>query len=110
MMDYVVHMKNGKINYYGRAKDILNQPFFHMHYIEDKEDKKEKKEDEESNAPSKIDSSVIDNDTEFSSSSTAIFSKLEFKKSEYLKQQKEQMISKNKFRYRYKLLNKYENL
>ena len=110
MMDYVIHMKNGKINYYGRAKDILNQPFFHMHYIEDKEDKKQKKEDEESNAPSKIDSSVTDNDTEFSSSSTAIFSKLEIKKSEYLKQQKEQMKIKNKFRYRYKLLNKYENL
>ena len=60
-----------------------------MHQIEDKEDKKEKKEDEESNAPSKIDSSVTDNDTEFSSSSTAIFSKLEIKKSEYLKQLKE---------------------
>ena len=110
MMDYVIHMKNGTINYYGRAKDILNQPFFHMHYIEDKEDKKQKKEDEESNAPSKIDSSVTDNDTEFSSSSAAIFSKLEIKKSEYLKQQKEQMKAQNIFRYRYKLLNKYENL
>ena len=105
MMDYVIHMKKGKINYYGRAKDIINQPFFHMNYMDDNEDKKEKKEeDNESNAPSRIDSSVTDNETEFSSSSTAIFSKLEIKKSEYLKQRKEQI------RYHYKKMNKYENL
>ena len=111
MMDYVIHMKNGKVNYYGRSKDILNQPFFHMHYIEDNDNNKDKKEEEnESNAPSKIDSSVTDNDTEFSSSSNAIFSKLEIKKSEYLKQQKEQMKKKNIFRYRYRKLNKFENL
>ena len=112
MMDYVIHMKKGKINYYGRAKDIINQPFFNMHYIQDKnEDKKEKKDEEnESNAPSRIDSSVTDNDTEFSSSSTAIFSKLEIKKSEYLKQRKEQMKSNNKYRYKYRKINKYENL
>ena len=112
MMDYVIHMKKGKINYYGRAKDIINQPFFHMHYIQDKdEDKKDKKEEEnESNAPSRIDSSVTDNDTEFSSSSTVIFSKLEIKKSEYLKQRKEQIKSNNKFRYHYRKMNKFENL
>ena len=114
MMDYIIHMKKGKINYYGRSKDILNQPFFHMHYIQDKnndDNEKEKKEDDnESNAPSKIDSSVTDNDTEFSNSSTAIFSKLEIKKSEYLKQRKQQMKINNKYRYKYKKMNKYENL
>ena len=113
MMDYVIHMKNGKINYYGRAKDILNQPFFDMHYIQDKkEDKNNKKEeDNESNAPSRIDSSnVTDNDTEFSSSSTAIFSKLKIKKSEYLKQRKKHIKLNNKYRYKYKIMSKYENL
>ena len=112
MMDYVIHMKNGKINYYGRSKDILNQPFFNMHYIDDKDEVKgnKKEEDNESNAPSRIDSSVTDNDTEFSSSSTAIFSKLEIKKSEYLKQRKKHMKLNNKYRYKYKIMNKYENL
>ena len=113
MMDYVIHMKNGKINYYGRAKDILNQPFFNMHYIQDKEeDKKNKKEeDNESNAQSRIDSSsVTDNDTEFSSSSTAIFSKLKIKKTEYLKQRKKHIKLNSKYRYKYKIMSKYENL
>ena len=111
MMDYVIHMKKGKINYYGRAKDIINQPFFHMHYIQDDENKIEKKDEEnESNAPSRIDSSVTDNDTEFSSSSNAIFSKLEIKKTEYLKQRKKQIKSNNQFRYHYRKMNKYENL
>ena len=112
MMDYVIHMKKGKINYYGRAKDIMNQPFFNMNYIQVKDDNKnEKKEEEnESNALSRIDSSVTDNGTEFSSSSTAIFSKLEIKKSEYLKQRKAQIKSNNNFRYKYRKMNKYENL
>ena len=111
LMDYVIHMKKGKINYFGRAKDIINQPFFHMNYFDEKNAKNDKKEeDNESNAPSRIDSSVTDNDSEFSSSSTSIFSKLEIKKSEYLKQRKEQIESNNKFRYKYRKMNKYENL
>ena len=111
LMDYVIHMKKGKINYYGKAKDIINQPFFHMNYFDENEDKKDKKDEEnESNAPSRIDSSVTDNETEFSNSSAAIFSKLEIKKSEYLKQRKEQIKSNNKIRYKYRKMNKYENL